>query len=154
MIKGPQAFRQFQITLKSYGSDEYPRPRSTPRSQWYEGTATKAHSAWLVKTGCPQGQLQYGWQQQDLYEKNCKDVGLTSNVDTGWKKPTECSHPQAWHLSNLSLADFFPSVFRPHIAAVIEWEVKVRVVQSCPPLFDPMDSPQDSPGQDTGVGSH
>ena len=34
-------------------------------------------------------------------------------------------------------------------------KVKVKVTQSCPTLWDPMDrSPWNSPGQNTGVGSH
>ena len=32
-------------------------------------------------------------------------------------------------------------------------KVKVKVVQSCPTCWDPMDSPWNSPGQNTGVGS-
>ena len=30
--------------------------------------------------------------------------------------------------------------------------MKVKVTQSCPTLWDPMDSPWNSPGQNTGVG--
>ena len=32
-------------------------------------------------------------------------------------------------------------------------EVEVKVTQSCPTLWDPMDCPWNSPGQNTGVGS-
>ena len=32
-------------------------------------------------------------------------------------------------------------------------EVEVKVTQSCPNLWDPMDCPWNSPGQNTGVGS-
>ena len=33
-------------------------------------------------------------------------------------------------------------------------KVKVKITQSCPTLCDPMDCPWNSPGQNTGVGSH
>ena len=32
-------------------------------------------------------------------------------------------------------------------------KVKVKIAQLCPTLWDPMDSPWNSPGQNTGVGS-
>ena len=33
-------------------------------------------------------------------------------------------------------------------------KVKVKVAQSCPTLCNPVDSPWNSPGKNTGVGSH
>ena len=47
---------------------------------------------------------------------------------------------------------FLSKCVRPHIVAVIERGVKVA--QSRPTLFDLMDSPWNSPGQNIGVGSH
>ena len=89
-----------------------------------------------------------------LIPEKCQGGGHDLGDGHRLKKPMECSHPQAWLLNNLSLAGFFPSVFRPHIVAVIEREVKVKVAQSCPTLSGLMDSPWNSPGQNIGVGSH
>ena len=51
----------------------------------------------------------------------------------------------------------FVEVVYPHVCGVF-WGVKVKgkVAQSCPTLWDPMDlySLWNSPGQNTGVGSH
>ena len=42
------------------------------------------------------------------------------------------------------------------LIVVIIFAMKVKVAQSCPTLFDPMDlhSPWNSPGQNTVVGNH
>ena len=77
---------QLQITLKSYGNDEYPRPRSTPWSQWYEGTGTKAHSSWLGRLGAHRDNYNTVESSEPCmkysYLRNVKGVGMTSDMDT------------------------------------------------------------------------
>ena len=52
-----------------------------------------------------------------------------------------------------------PSVFHHWVSVLLvsfSWKKKVKVAQSCPTLYDPMDytvSPWNFPGQNTGVGS-
>ena len=77
---------QLQITLKSYGNDEYPKPRSTPWSQWYEGTGTKTHPScredW-VSTGTTASTVESSEPcVKCSYLRNVKGVGMTSEMDT------------------------------------------------------------------------
>ena len=59
----------------------------------------------------------------------------------GWPLQHSCPHP-TW------LPSAHPSLI------IFPLKVKVKVTQSCPALFDPIDcSPWNSPGQNTGVGS-
>ena len=41
----------------------------------------------------------------------------------------------------------------PHGKKVVEFQIKVKVSQLCLTLCDPVDCPENSPGQNTGVGS-